>query len=324
MAKNVLGRQCFKVEDGKCVLKHTHAYYYVCQHIPLVTGRKYCDFILHAVSGPDSVERIPRDKPLIKKIFCFLTALWMLVIAPEVFEMRVPRNLLPFVLDESAESLYSSKWSPSESPDCGVIPGDPTTSTSSFESVEQFAAPECTSPTATMDPVPPVACSPVSPVSYPDLCGTIESELVEESIQPSLYCQEEIDAAEALLSATSVVSSCSKRASEQGQEVTVFPWNGLTSTGISITNTCPLDNWLMIFQALTKSHKVELSNLPESAHIIGTFLKLIDDGLYADAKLLILQSLPQWQQLRGMHTLFLFFTFKNYHLMLHGLLGQLN
>ena len=100
MAKNVLGRQCFKVEDGKCVLKHTHAYYYVCQHIPLVTGRQYCDFILHAVSGPDSVERIPRDKPLIKKIFCFLTALWMLVIAPEVFEMRVPRNLLPFVLDE--------------------------------------------------------------------------------------------------------------------------------------------------------------------------------------------------------------------------------
>ena len=61
--------------------------------------------------------------------------------------------------------------SPSESPDCGVIPGDPTTSTSSFESVEQFAAPECTSPTATMDPVPPAACSPASPVSYPDLCG---------------------------------------------------------------------------------------------------------------------------------------------------------
>ena len=62
-----------------------------------------------------------------------------------------------------------------------------------FESVEQFAAPECTSPTATMDPITPAACSPVS---YPDLCGTIESELVEESIQQSLYCQDEIDAAE--------------------------------------------------------------------------------------------------------------------------------
>ena len=185
--KNVLGRQCFKVEDGKCVLKHTHAYYYQYQHILLVTGRKYCHFILHAVSGPDSVERIPRDKPLIKKIFCFLTAFWKLVIALEVFEMRVPTNLLPFVLDEPAESLYSSKRSPLESPDCGVMPRDPTTCTS-FESVEQFVAPECTSLTATMDPVTPAAHSPAS---YPGLCGTIESELVEESIQPSLYCQED-------------------------------------------------------------------------------------------------------------------------------------
>ena len=109
-----------------------------------MTGRKYCDFILHAASGPDSVERIPRDEPLIKKILCFLTALWMLVISPEVFEMRVPRNLLPFVLDEPSESFHSSKQSPLESPDCGVITGDPTTCTSSFESVEQFAAPECT------------------------------------------------------------------------------------------------------------------------------------------------------------------------------------
>ena len=167
LPKNVLGRQCFKAEDGKCVLKHTHAYYYQYQHIPLVTGRKYCDFILHAASGPDSVERIPRDEPLIKKILCFLTALWMLVIAPEVFEMRVPRNLLPFVLDEPSESLHSSKQSPLESPDCGVIPGDPTTCTSSFESVEQFAAPECTSPTATMDPVTPAACWSIYSLYFP-------------------------------------------------------------------------------------------------------------------------------------------------------------
>ena len=79
--KNILGRQCFKLKDGKCVLKHTHAYYYQFQHILLVTRRKYCDFLLHAVSGPDSVKRTPRDEPLIKKIFCFLTAFWMLVIA---------------------------------------------------------------------------------------------------------------------------------------------------------------------------------------------------------------------------------------------------
>ena len=72
-----------------------------------MTGRKYCDSILETASGPDSVERIPRDELLIMKILCFLTALWMLVIAPEVFEMRLPPPL--------------------ELPDCGVKPGDPIT-----------------------------------------------------------------------------------------------------------------------------------------------------------------------------------------------------
>ena len=52
----------------------------------------------------------------------------------------------------------------------------------------------------------------------------------------------------------------------------------------------------MIFQALIKSDKVQLRYLPESGHIIGTAIRLIDDGLYGDAKLLILESLPQQQQ----------------------------
>ena len=67
-------------------------------------------------------------------------------------------------------------------------------------------------------------------------------------------------------------------------------------SGMFVTNTCPLDNWLVIFQALIKADNVQLSDLPESGHIIGTALRLIDDGLYADAKLLIFQSLPQQQQ----------------------------
>ena len=65
---------------------------------------------------------------------------------------------------------------------------------------------------------------------------------------------------------------------------------------MTLTNTCPLDIWLIIFQALVKSNKVKLEDLPESGNIIGTALRLIDDGLYADVKLLILQSLPQQQQ----------------------------
>ncbi|KAJ7376530.1 hypothetical protein OS493_034267, partial [Desmophyllum pertusum] len=296
-AKSVLSRQCFKIEDGKCVLKRSHAYYYQCQQILLVTGRKYCDFILHAASGPDSIERIPRDEPLIEKILEYLTALWTRVIAPEIFEMRVPRKLLPFVLAVPVDLLESLESPPSASPVDGMKPEDPTTCSSSASPVESLgpvAPPESASPTDSMEPV--------SPASLTDLCEPTASDLpasTRESEQPfpadRSYSQEEINAAEALL-LSFTGSACNPTASQQDQELTIFPWGGLTGTGITLTNTCPLDNWLMIYQALIKSNKVNLKDLPESGHTIGTALRLIDDGLYADAKLLILQSLPQQHQ----------------------------
>lgn len=74
----------------------------------------------------------------------------------------------------------------------------------------------------------------------------------------------------------------------------------MTSSGIQLSNTCPLDNWLILFQALVENGKVNLAALPESGHIIGSAFKLIKDGLHADAKLLILHSLtPQPQVVSG-------------------------
>lgn len=87
--KMVLSRQCFRIKNGKCVLKRSHAYYYQCQQILLVT-EKSSDFILYAESGPDSVERTQRDKPLVEKIVEYLKELWMCVTVPEIFEMHVP------------------------------------------------------------------------------------------------------------------------------------------------------------------------------------------------------------------------------------------
>ena len=110
-----------------------HITYYQCQQILLETDRKYCDFILHAGSGPDSVERIPRDEPLIVEILQHLTALWTRVVAPEIFEMRVPRNLVPFVLAEAADCLDSFEPPPASS-DSYMEFGDPTTCTSSAAS----------------------------------------------------------------------------------------------------------------------------------------------------------------------------------------------
>jgi len=83
--KDVLRRQCFQVKDGKCVLKLNHSYHYPCLHILLLTERKFCKFTLHARNGPDSVEHIVRDEPLIENILKFLTAFWIRLIATEIF-----------------------------------------------------------------------------------------------------------------------------------------------------------------------------------------------------------------------------------------------
>ncbi|XP_015780592.1 PREDICTED: uncharacterized protein LOC107358507 [Acropora digitifera] len=106
-------------QDGKCVLQRSHSSYYQCQHILLVTERKSCVFILYAESGPDSVEKITRDEALITKIQEYIQALWMRVIAPEIFEMRAPRDLLPFILPESPSSepvTHCDTGTPASSP----------------------------------------------------------------------------------------------------------------------------------------------------------------------------------------------------------------
>ena len=92
-----------------------------------MTDRKYCDFILHAASGPDSAERIARDEPLIVEILRYLTAFWTRVIAPEIFDMRVPRDLVP-------DRLVSFEPPPA-SPESCLEFEDPTTCTSSASSV---------------------------------------------------------------------------------------------------------------------------------------------------------------------------------------------
>ena len=67
----------------------------------LVTERKYFDFILYAENRPFPVERIELDEQLIKEILQLLTTFWKrVIIAPELTQMCVPRNLMPFVLPD--------------------------------------------------------------------------------------------------------------------------------------------------------------------------------------------------------------------------------
>ena len=121
------------------------------------------------------------------------------------------------------------------------------------------------------------------------------SHLILWYINPShadrTYTQEEVYAAEALLDVLdNLTSSTSSVSHHQDCGLTFFPWGGVTSTGISLTKSCPLDNWIMIFQALVKSGKVNLVDLPESGDTIARILQVVDSGLYADTKLVVLQS----------------------------------
>ena len=118
-----------------------------------------------------------------------------------------------------------------------------------------------------------------------------DEPLIEKILGP--YTQEKIITAEALPQS---VAGPACNPNSASPVLAIFVMGGLISTGITLTHTCPLDNWLMIFQVLTKLNKVELEDLPESGHTIGTALTLTNDGLYADSKLLILQSLPQHQE----------------------------
>ena len=113
VSKDILGRQCFEIKDGKCVLKESHSYYHQIQLQLLVTERTYCDFVLYAADGPVSIETINRHEQLMSEILNHLSTFWFQVVSPEIFEMRVPRNLLPFILPkENFPSIQLSKLTP--------------------------------------------------------------------------------------------------------------------------------------------------------------------------------------------------------------------
>ncbi|KAJ7386067.1 hypothetical protein OS493_012401 [Desmophyllum pertusum] len=149
------------------MLKRTHVYYNQIQHLLLVTEREFCDFTLYAEKGPVTIERIPRDEPLISRILTFLTELWTRVIAPEIFEMRIPRGLTPFILPQ--ETSYA--FEPDPSP---------------HNVQEDMAA---------ADPVSATSCEPLD---NDDLDNKLTELPTFDSCAPviSSHTQEEMDAAE--------------------------------------------------------------------------------------------------------------------------------
>ena len=97
--RSVINQACFKIgEDKTLQLRKSHAYYSQVQHQLAITDRKWCDFVLWSSKGKPNIERIYRDEELILELLTNQTWLWKCAVAPELFEMRALRNLMPFVM----------------------------------------------------------------------------------------------------------------------------------------------------------------------------------------------------------------------------------
>jgi hypothetical protein len=103
--KKTLANACFNLQDdGSLKLKTSHLYYYQVQFQMLILEREWCDFVLYSPKGEASIERIRRDDSFKQSMISPIQDLWRRVYAPELFEMRVPRGLTPFLYCE--ESWY--------------------------------------------------------------------------------------------------------------------------------------------------------------------------------------------------------------------------
>ena len=207
ISKETLGRQCFSIACNKCVLKKNHSYYFQVQLQLSITERTFCDFIRYAKNGPVSIERVDRDEYLMTDILTTLTALWKRVIAPELFEVRVPQDLEPFILPVD---FISRDILPASSNNTD-LPASPN-------NTDLPASPNNTDLPAALNNTD---CSySAYEVNIGNFLATCASS--QPSLSPPIF------------------------------ELKGIPWGGTTSSGIKIVNTCPVDNWLMIFQSLVK------------------------------------------------------------------------
>ena len=285
VSKDTLNRQCFVKTDNKCILKKSHDYYYQIQCQLLVTEREFCDFVLYAKDGPISVQRIYRDQQLICDILLRLSALWKRVIAPEIIEMRVPRDLKPFVMSSSFLTVapHNANVSHGNSDEFDVsnddIAGVSYGNSDEFDLSNDDIANVSHGNGNEFD----ISNGDSDYVSHDngDHCSGVSNL--------SGYTTDEINKAVLLTTCASSYHSTENNLLSDCNFI-VIPWSGITSDGIKLVNTCPIDNWLMIFQSLAKSGRLNLHNLNQAGELINVALQLIDLNKFADAKILFVQN----------------------------------
>lgn len=91
---------CILLKPRCIILKRNHQYHYQIQTQMAITGRQWCDFVVWTAKGYH-IERIKYDANFIEPILNRISIFHQNILAPEYFEMRIPRDLAPFDLSKN-------------------------------------------------------------------------------------------------------------------------------------------------------------------------------------------------------------------------------
>ena len=143
--------------------------------------------------------------------------------------MRIPRNLPPFVMP-------SDFLSPS------------------YDNINAVATMDIDGPVANKDTEDPSVSHDSSPVATMDDDNAVATKDTNDS---SNAHDNSSPMATKDTGDQSVTHDTNSRSTIHGDnhspvDLVVIPWGGTTSSGIQLANTCLIDNWLMILQALVK------------------------------------------------------------------------
>lgn len=90
---------CALISRTSMKLKKSHPYYYQIQTQMAITERLWCDFVIWTPKG-FHVEKISYDGNFIEPVLKHVSGFHQNILAPEYFEMRIPRRLILFDLSK--------------------------------------------------------------------------------------------------------------------------------------------------------------------------------------------------------------------------------
>lgn len=95
---------CYTVKDNQNYLKRNHCYYFQIQLTLAILDLEYCDFIIWSGLHSFATERINRDEIFINYLTQKLLKVHK-ILAGEYFEMRLPRNLSLYLIEDDHFSI---------------------------------------------------------------------------------------------------------------------------------------------------------------------------------------------------------------------------